>query len=950
MLHLHRVARADVLVEALGDVLAKPLPDPLDAEVVSVPTRGVERWLTQRLAHRLGTSAQGGDGVCANLEFPFPGRLVGDAMAAAVGVARDADPWLAERAVWPLLDVLDASLREPWLATVAGHLGVPAGGGGADPLRRTRRFATARHLTDLFDRYAVHRPAMVRAWAAGNDVTALGTRLADEHRWQAELWRRLRARIGTDSAAERLAEACAALAADADLVELPARVSIFGLTRLPASYLDVLRALAVHRDVHLFLLHPSPVLWDRVAAVVGSEAVVRRVDDPTASVAAHPLLRSWGRDAREMQPVLMTGGSEVVDEHHPMPAAPATSLLEQLQTAVRSDVAPAGPPAPGASDARPMLAEGDRSVQVHACHGRARQVEVVRDAILHLLAEDPTLEARDVIVMCPDIEAFAPLIHATFGAGDGLHEEDDDLRTDTARPADLRVRLADRSLRQTNPVLAAVSVLLELAAGRVTSTAVLDFAGRDPVRRRFRLDDDDLARMKEWVSSTGIRWGLDGDHRQPYKLANVDQNTWRAGLDRVLVGVTMAEEEQRVVDGVLPLDDVDSGSIDLAGRFAELVDRLHTSLSALQGPLPVADWAAAIGEAAWALLAVSDRDAWQRGQLHALLDTMVAEATAGGAASAVELELTEVRALLADRLRGQPTRANFRTGHLTFCTLVPMRSVPHRVVVLLGLDDTAFPRQGERDGDDLVSAEPFVGDGNGRSEDRQLLLDALLAATGRLVLTYSGHDERTNAELPPAVPVGELLDVVDASVRIEGGRARDRIVVHHPLQPFDPRNFAPGTLGREEPWSFDGVTVSGARAMLGERTAGAAFLTAPLPPAPPTEVLELDSLVRFVQHPVRAFLRQRLGISVGDFNEDVGDAIPLELDGLQKWSVGERVLGRGWPARRPRRAGRPKRCGASCRRTAWRTSSTTRSPRRSRPWSARRTRSSVGPARSIRWR
>ena len=866
MLHLHRAERADVLVDALGHVLRVPLADPLQPEVVSVPTRGVERWLTQRLAHRLGTSGDGvEDGVCANLEFPFPGRLVGDATGAACGVAREGDPWLPERAVWPLLDVLDAALGEPWLSTVAAHVGQ----------QRSRRFTTARHVVDLFDRYAVHRPAMVRAWAAGDDVTAAGAPLPDEHRWQAELWRRLRARIGVDGPAERLADACAALVRDPAVADLPDRFAIFGLTRLPASYLDVLRALAAHRQVHLFLLHPSPVLWDRVAARTPGLTVGRRADDVTADAAAHPLLRSWGRDAREMQLVLTAGDGGAADVHHPMVTPPPATLLERLQRAVRDDAVPEGPMAPPDPH--------DRSLQVHACHGRARQVEVVRDAVLHLLVDDPTLEPRDVIVMCPDIEAFAPLIHATFGAGDGLDEDDDELRDETARPADLRVRLADRSLRQTNPVLSAMSVLLDLAAGRVTSTQVLDFAGRDPVRRRFRLDDDDLARCKEWVSSTAIRWGLDGDHREPYKLANVDQNTWRAGLDRVLVGVTMAEEEQRLVDGVLPLDDVESSSIDLAGRFAELVDRLHASLLAMRGTRTIEAWREVLREAGLALMGVSDRDAWQRAQLHRILDDVVAEATAGGAVSGVELDLSEVRALLADRLRGQPTRANFRTGHLTFCTLVPMRSVPHRVVVLLGLDDTAFPRRGERDGDDLVGAEPFVGDGDGRSEDRQLLLDALLAATERLVITYCGRDERTNAELPPAVPVGELLDAI-------GPAARDAVVVHHPLQPFDPRNFTPDALGRPEPWSFDGVTLHGAQALLGPRDPRPPFLAAPLPPAPVSEVIELDALVKFVQHPVRAFLRQRLGISVGDFDEDVDDAIPVELDGLQKWAVGERVL------------------------------------------------------------
>ena len=231
---------------------------------------------------------------------------------------------------------------------------------------------------------------------------------------------------------------------------------------------------------------------------------------------------------------------------------------------------------------RPVLDPNDRSVQVHACHGRARQVEVLRDAILHLLEEDPTLEPRDVIVMCPDIETFAPLIQATFGAGE-VFEDDDELEALPAdvRPPDLRVRLADRALRQTNPVLGVIGRLLDLVDERLTASQVLDFADQEPVRRRFGLDDDDLARIEDWVAASGIRWGLDAAHRAPFKLDALAAGTWRAGVDRLLVGVTMTEEEQRLFHDVLPLDDVDSGAIDVAGRFAELVDRLQLALDAL---------------------------------------------------------------------------------------------------------------------------------------------------------------------------------------------------------------------------------------------------------------------------------------------------------------------------------------------------------------------------------
>ena len=234
--------------------------------------------------------------------------------------------------------------------------------------------------------------------------------------------------------------------------------------------------------------------------------------------------------------------------------------------------------------------------------------------------------------------------------------------------------------------------------------------------------------------------------------------------------------------------------------------------------------------------------------------------------------------MLADRVKGRPTRANFRTGHLTVCTLVPMRSVPHRVVCLLGLDDGVFPRKGPRDGDDLMLDDPHVGERDARTEDRQLLLDALMAATDKLIVTYTGNDERTNLERPPAVPVGELLDVIGHN-----------IVTRHPLQPFDPRNFMTGELVPERVWSFEDVTLDGARALAEERAQDPPFLTGPLPPLD-ADVIELARLVDFVRHPVRAFLRRRLDLSLYERSDEVEDRLPVALDPLEESAVGRRLL------------------------------------------------------------
>ncbi len=880
MLILHRSERSDRLVDALAALLTEPLDDPVAAEIVSVPTRGVERWITQRLSHVLGAGPRSADGVCANLRFPFPGVLVARATASGSGMDPDADPWLPERLVWPVVEAIDRGRRDARLAPLIRHLEAatppppgrsrPVGEEGGAP--RLRRLATARHIAELFDRYAVHRPEMLRDWAGGGDGGAPG-----EAAWQPHLWRLVRDRVDGRSPVERLDQAIEWIRSEPGALDLPPRISVFGLTRLPSAQLAVLEAIASHRDVHLFLLHPSGRLWDRAVGLVQPGPVPSRADDPTVRLPHHPLLRSWGRDAREMQTVLAAGGATGGD-YHPVEPGPPTTLLHRVQAGIRADEAP-----PGRAGVRATLDPGDRSVQIHSCHGRMRQVEVLRDSVLHLLQDDPSLEARDVIVMCPDIETYAPLIQAAFGVT-------------AAEPAGgsdgpvLRVRMADRSLRQTNPLLSVAAELLELAASRVTAPAVVDLAARPPVSRRFRFDQEELATIERWVAGTAVRWGMDADHRRPWSLGGLDANTWAAGLDRLMLGVAMAPIGCRMFASTLPYHDMTSSQVDLAGRWTEMVSRLGAVIDRLSVPRSIEGWIEALVEGTEMLAVAAPDELWQHAEIKASLGEVAwrASTALGPGAPGPELGLDEVRSLLGGHLQGRPTRANFRTGDLTICTLVPMRSVPHRVVAILGLDDGSFPRQPDVDGDDLLAIAPRMGDRDARSEDRQLLLDALMAATDHLVITYCGRDERTNRPRPPCAPVAELIDVLDATaVATDGAPAQRSVVVAHPLQPFDARNFEAGALGPAEPWSYDAVYLAGAGAARAPRSPAA---TPSLLPPMDDPLLPLEQLVAFVQHPVRAFLRNRLSLYLGDWTEELDDRLPLELGPLERWGLGDRML------------------------------------------------------------
>jgi exodeoxyribonuclease V gamma subunit len=911
VIEVHLSERAEDAAAKLAELFVAAPADPMTPEWIAVPSVGMRRWLSLELARHLGAGGRGaGDGVAGNIRYAFPGALRSRVLAAPTSgppptnrggttgsVARSAeDPWSVEHLAWAVLSVADAHAGDPHLAALT------SGTGG------TTRYGAARRIADLFDRYHLHRPDMVRAWAGGHDLDGAGRRLAAHHRWQPHLWRLVRARLGCPSPPERLPDLLAALRTGTLEVDLPPRVVLFGLTVLPGGpgFVELAEALAVHREVHLFLLEPSAQAGRRVAAAVSpSPSGLRlRTEDRSAEAVTHPLLRSWGRLQRETAVLIEdarrnglptprrhdAAGPESPHGHDGSPTGAPGTLLEALQADLRADRAPGGDRRSDPTDA---------SIQFHACHGPARQVEVLRDALLHLLA-DPTLDLRedDVVVMCPALERFAPLLEAAWGppalgAGATPIGDDGAATAAPAGPPSLRYRIADRSLGASNPLLEATGALLDLLAGRFEAPAVLDFLALAPVRTRFGFDDDDLARIADWVSGGRIRWGLHPEHREAFDLpASISTNTWRAGADRLLAGTAVHDDGMSLTVGdVAPLA-VDPQEADLAGRLADLLWRLDALVDDIAEPRPPHGWVELLRRATTDLFAVTAEDGWQLRALRRVLADVAAAATLGGTPTPTEITFADLRTLLRDHLRAAPGHPDFFRGGITVTSTTPLRWVPYRVVALLGMDQEALA-PGRVDGDDLAAASPRLGDRDPRADLRQSLLEAVLAAGDRLIVVRDGNDPRTNQPVPAPVAVAELIDTVLAMHHAEerGSLAR-RLEIHHPRQAYDERCFRPGALASHTtaPWSFDPAALGEARTRhTRTRPSGGAFVDPPLEPDPATDV-SLDELHRFLRRPVRAFFEQRLGVRLPRPGEAPSATLPTSLGGLHGWEVGDRLL------------------------------------------------------------
>ena len=546
-LFVHHGSQLGPLAAGLVQRLAAPEGDVFDRLVVAVPTAGVRDWLTRRLAVELG--------VAANIEMPFPGRF----FAEAIGLDEADDPWTVERSTWAVLDVLESGVVDVPGWTAAS---------GDGPI--SRRFAVARRIADLFDRYATTRPEILRQWQRGvrGDGTVRATAVGgvtvpgDEHtvgglpasmEWQYDLWRHVRKRVGSPSRAELAAERVGQLRRGELRSALPAAVELFGVSALSRPQLDVLSALSAVRDVHVSLLHPSAIAWVRVAPIELAHPALRsRHGDPeTLAADSHPLLRSWGRQSSETAAMVrgLPPPVTVVATDDPPPASP-TTLLEHL----RADLAADRPPTPFLPPA------DDTSIQVHACHGTIRQLEVLRDVLGHLFVADPSLRPDDVLVICPDLERFEPYAAAVFGRG--------------ALP--VPVTVSDLSLGTENPLAAALATIVHTVAGRCTASEVLAVAALEAVRRRMAIGIDDLDRFARWSERLATTWGLDGAHRRTWLETDIALGTWEQALRSLLVGAAMPAPTPRAVfGGIVPFDDIGGDDVAAAGRLAELVSRLR---------------------------------------------------------------------------------------------------------------------------------------------------------------------------------------------------------------------------------------------------------------------------------------------------------------------------------------------------------------------------------------
>ena len=845
--HVHASNRLESLAEQLADIIQTPLSSPLASEVIVVQSRGMERWLSMKLATH--------NRICANIHYPFPNTFLHEVFQKLLADVPDTTLFDPGILTFRVMKLLPENVAQPEFEPLSLYLKEDPNG--------LKLYQLSEKIADIFDQYLVFRPEMIFSWEAGKGA-----------HWQASLWRQLteeddhfhlhhRARL-REQFFKKIRKTTPAME------KFPERISIFGISHLPDFHIHVFAELSRYIPVYLFLMNPCREFWGDIVSGQDRKRIHRRYQDIGVAEAdlhlesGNPLLASMGALGRDFLNIITAYDCEFHEQYDDMQQL---SLLACVQSDIlmltdRNQFN-------GEADQGLLFQPGeDSSIQTHSCHSPMREIEVLHDNLLLMFEELPELLPKDIIVMVPDIAAYSPFVQAVFGA-----QTRDELR--------IPFSIADRNIRNESRIVDAFAALLDFKASRFGSSQVLSLLEVGSIRKKFNLSESDLGIIEHWIQDTGIRWGIDAKNREKLDLPDFKENTWKAGIERLLLGYAMRGNDNNMFADILPYDKMEGSNVKVLGRLVEFLERTIYWAKRLEQEDSLSGWSRALHTLLDHLF-YSDEDSEREIQLlRTLIDGMANNQTLSGYTESVSLEV--VRSYMIHHLGKEGFGSGFISGGVTFCAMLPMRSIPFEVVCLVGMNSDAFPRKSRHLEFDLVSKYPKPGDRSRRKDDRYLFLESILSARKRLYISYVGQSINDTSIMPPSVLVSELMDYLT-----EGFGLKDAdLVTQHRLQAFSPEYFKKSS---EELVSYSEENMLASTRLLGPKE-NIPFITEGLS-QPDDEWKQINSsqLKRFFTHPARYLLQHRLGIYFDKGISVLEDRENFRLDPLDRYIIGQELV------------------------------------------------------------
>ena len=858
-----RVSYVANLAQIVQPVVSYLNSSPADRDIfapdtIVVPNAGVRAWLQQQIATTVGATPDEVDGISANLNIGYVGMI-----RQMAGHARiQNDPWDIEPLTIAVLDCLAGITEAPALA-----------------LRYGGMLRAARAIADTFDVYHARRPQMIDAWEKGLAVLApeLGNKISEgeweiiqpaldsQDAWQFNLWTKVRTHIGVPSPPVQINSLVSGLL-DGSLKPGAERLLIVGLQALDSRTIQLVQTLSTYIPVEVVLVHPSPALAQKwqpqalaMAGAIGATAI--RPKDAVVEDGVHPLVSTWLQGSREAQLVLGTFGiqpsftvqSEVV---------PTRTRLQHLQhCVVHEPHVPAQP-----------VSETDFSLQIHRTHELSRQVEILHDALLHAFDELPNLEPHEIVILCADMATSAPILQSIFGREVQVVDKNGVSRTVT-----IPLVVADRGLREVSEGARLLSAVLEAMGSRASRTSVMNVLAVDAVLSNLSLTREVFDIWNQLLDRTGMKWGLDASHRAQQGLvaAAGETYTWLSTVQQSLLGVLLPDAKPVAeLGGVIPLDDLDTADVDAVAALSYLLSLLMECEVNTRVQRSVSEWCSLLEELLVELCGMNSDALVEPLEV---LRSLRASSQLIGSGSTTAVPFDEFASIVVERVEATPGRQPLRTGAVTATSFVPLRSVPFRVVCILGYDDAVVSVK-EIEGDDLTGRQRFIGTSDSRIDTRRTFLDAMLAASDRFIVTCIGKSIKNNAPVPFITPLAEFVDMcLDADSSSDEVKVKtSRLVFDHPRHAMSSNNFIVDKVVPGMVWGHNGASFT-AGSVVGTTNVSQTSTVTPFNVEQP-EVVTIDDLIKVLDYPEDFFLNT-VGVSkwVDKVQADTA-LLPIDID------------------------------------------------------------------------
>jgi exodeoxyribonuclease V gamma subunit len=833
-------------------------------------------------------------GIAAAIKMQLPSLFIWSVYRSVLSTRIPKEQLLAKAPLtWRLYRLLPTLITQTGFETLASFL--------VDDPNCRKRHQLAEQLADLFDQYQVYRSDWISDWADSQDILRNAQSeikpIPEQQRWQASLWRLVLKDLDANAAAfASRASVHTQFMTRIDSLKtkpagIPRRIIVFGLSSLPQQSLEVLAKLGKFCQIVLFVHNPCQHYW---ADIIEDKELFkaerrRQAYKPgiTSSLSAEelhlrapPLLAAWGKQGRDYLCLLDQFDETQSYANWPWPenkidlfkdygTSGQRSLLQNLQQSIL-DLDPL-------PDTPTLLDQVDKSIAFHIAHSAQREVEILHDQLLARFEEAQQygnpLYPREVIVMVPDINTYAPHIRAVFG----LIKPDD--------PRYIPFSLADQQQRGQNPMLVAVESLLNLPESRFTVSEFLGLLEVPALRARFDIDETATPKIHQWLEETGIRWGLNAAQRA-HSVAmppNLEANTWQFGMRRMLLGYAVGAGE--AFNSIEPYDEMGGLDAKWLGGLSWLLETLEKYAQILRDDKCTADWQQTLLALLEDFFIISnERDRKTRETLVSSLILWSQHCDQAGLQTSDLLPIHIVREAWLTGIDEPSLNQRFLSGRVNFCTLMPMRAIPFRLICLLGMNDGDYPRNQPAPGFDLMTQRGHYrpGDRSRRQDDQYLFLEAILSVRQQLYISWIGHSIRDNSARPPSVLISQLREVLSRGWTVANDKdLLDAITVTHPLQAFSPtyllinRDRRLFTYAREwfehlsiVPGNDHSLTVSDQK----------------------TLILSLESLARFLRTPVKIFCNQTLKFGFDNETITSENYEPFSIKPLEAYGLSKQIL------------------------------------------------------------